>query len=125
MGEQDVGKESDKDIGKSKDGSDKTTDRLRDVSRDVSSMAQTGNYESLKDAAVKQFGPMGGGGWMSLKDEEAFNAKTQAIAAGTPQQIQDVIKQNVTGAKVVQALIPAIDKKLSQIIKTKDTEKDV
>jgi hypothetical protein len=123
MSEQDVGKESDKDIGKSNDGSDKTTDRLRDVSRgDVGSLNLAGKYESLKAQCVKQFGPMNAGGWLSTNDPEAFAACTKAIASGSPQQILDAINKNDSGAKAVQALLPAIGAKIAQIKSTSDTE---
>jgi hypothetical protein len=122
MGDTDVGKESDKDIGQSKDGSDKTTDRLRDVSRDVTPLNLAGKYESLKDYCVKQFGPMNAGGWLSLNDPEKFDASTKALAAGTPQEILDAINKNTSGAKAVQALLPAIGAKIAQIKKTSDTE---
>lgn len=122
MGEQDVGKESDKDIGKSNDGSDKTTDRLRDVSRDVTPLNLAGKYESLKDYCVKQFGPMSAGGWLSVNDPDRFAASTKALASGTPQQILDAINKNVSGAKAVQALLPAIGAKIAQIKNTSETE---
>jgi hypothetical protein len=122
MGDQDLGKDSDKDIGKSNDGSDKTTDRLRDVTRDVTSLNLSGKYEALKDYCVKQFGPMSAGGWLSLNDPDTFNARTNALASGTPQEILDAINKNVSGAKAVQALLPAIGAKIAQIKKTSDTE---
>jgi hypothetical protein len=122
MSEQDVGKESDKDVGKSKDGSDKTTDRLRDVSRDVTSLNMAGKYENLKAYCVKQFGPMNAGGWLSVNDPEALAASTKALAAGTPQQIQEAIDKNISGAKAVQQLLPAIGAKIEQIKRTSDTE---
>lgn len=113
MGEDDIGKDSgDKDLGKSKDASDVTTDKMRDVTRDVTSLAaQAAKYDSLKAACIKQCGPMNT--WMSLNDEETFNARTKALASGSKEDIQKAINNNVSGAKSVQALLPAISAKIA------------
>lgn len=124
MGEDDIGKDSDKDIGSTKDASDKVSDKMRDASRDVSgdSLVAAAKYDSIKAACVSQFGPMNGPGWLSLNDPDTFNARTKALASGTPSEIEKAINNNMAGAKNVQQLLPAIGARLAMVARTASVE---
>lgn len=125
MGEDDIGKDSgDKDVGFSKDASDKVSDKMRDASRDVSgdSLVAAAKYDSVKAACVNQFGPMNGPGWLSLNDPDTFNARTKALASGSPADIEKAINNNIAGTKNVQALLPAISARLAMVTRTASVE---